>query len=43
MQIGIYIHVDVDKDGDNRMRCNVGNMKNHITSHPVVTILINIT
>ena len=26
MQIGIYI--DVDKDGDNRMRCNLGNMKN---------------
>ena len=26
MQIGIYI--DFDKDGDNRMRCNVGNMNN---------------
>ena len=26
MQIGIYI--DVDRDGDYRMRCDVGNMNN---------------
>ena len=38
--------LDCDKEGENRMRCNMNNMNQelivHITSHPVLTSFITI-